>query len=298
MFVRIVEAKSIAAAAETLGIAKSAASRRLADLESRLGVTLLQRTTRTSSLTDAGALYFERAKSLLNEVEDMNAQLANEEGALKGQLRFSAPLSFGNRHLGPVLHAFALHHPDLQLQIDFADQFVDLVEGGFDLALRIGALDDSTLKARRLCEIRMLICASPEYLQTYGEPKYPDELRQHRLLRYDNQPGSSWSFQHEDEAKVTVPVDGAHVANNGDFLLDFAIRGQGIVVTPSFIGSEAVCAGKLQCLLDGWQLPSTSAHIVYPSTKFLPARARALIDFLVKYFGEEPSWDLALANHW
>jgi DNA-binding transcriptional LysR family regulator len=184
-FVRVVEAGSISRAAEQLGVAKSGVSRRLSDLERRLGVRLLNRTTRRSSLTDAGRSYYEGALRLLANVAELDALVSDSDASLQGTLRLAAPLSFGLLHLAPAIDEFIRRHNGLTINIDFSDRQVDLVEQGVDLAIRIADLSDSTLQARRICPVRLLLCASPDYLERHGVPERPEDLRHHRILHYD-----------------------------------------------------------------------------------------------------------------
>lgn len=277
-FVRIVDAGSITTAADQMGIAKSGVSRRLVELEQRLGVRLINRTTRRSSLTDAGRAYYQGAVRVLADFEELDQSVAEQEAALEGRLRLALPLSFGLCHLSPAIEEFARANPGLELQLDFSDRLVDLVEGGFDLAIRIAQLGDSSLQARRICPVRLLYCASPEYISRNGRPQTPDDLKQHQFLRYD-----AGDPQRLGKTRIS--------ANNGDFLVDMAIAGHGIVATPSFIAWKAIAAGDLVTLLDEHRPEPLAAYAVYSQNRYLSRRARALIDFLVERFGENPYWD-------
>lgn len=290
-FVRLVEAGSISKAADQLGVAKSGVSRRLVDLESRLGVRLLNRTTRRSSLTEAGQAYYQRAAKILADVAELDASTSDADASLVGKLRLAAPLSFGLCHLSPAIDEFIRAHPDLEFQIDFSDRQIDLVEQGVDLAIRIAALGDSTLQARRICPIRILMCASPGYLEQYGRPATPDDLKNHRLLQYDLGAGSDMKLSGQGGSVQVIPTNPHISANNGDFLRDMAIAGHGIILTPSFIAWEAVAAGDLEMILSDFCPPQRSAYAVYPQTRYLSQRARAFIDFLAERFGENPYWD-------
>lgn len=277
-FVRIVDAGSISAAAEQLGMAKSGVSRRLGALERRLGVKLLVRTTRRSSLTETGRAYYEGAMRLLADVEELDQSVADEACALAGSLRLALPLSFGLGHLAPAIEEFVRQHPDLSLYIDFSDRAVDLVEQGFDLAVRIADLKDSSLQARRICPVRMVYCGAPAYLDEFGRPVEPADLSGHRLLRYDAAP-------------VRDAGSSNLVANNGDFLVEMAVAGHGIALSPTFIAWKALAAGDLEIVLDDHRPEPLTAYAVYPQNRYLSRRARALIDFLVERFGENPYWD-------
>lgn len=290
-FVRVVEAGSISKAAEQLGLAKSGVSRRLAELESRLGVRLLNRTTRRSSLTEAGQSFYEGAVKLLMDLSELNAATADTHACLEGTLRLAAPLSFGLLHLSPAIDEFLRMHPDLNINIDFSDRHIDLVEQGVDLAVRIADLGDSNLRARRICPVSIVICASPDYLATHGTPRVPADLKSHRILHYDI--GTTPVVRLEDRQGTlhSVSASPAIVANNGDFLRDMAMAGHGITVTPAFIAWEAIAAGHLVPILAEFCPMQLEAYAVYPPTRYLSRRSRVFIDFLVERFGENPYWD-------
>jgi DNA-binding transcriptional LysR family regulator len=290
-FVRIVEAGSISRAAEQLCLAKSAVSRRLAELETRLGVRLLNRTTRRSSLTEAGRSYYAGAVKLLTDVAELDALVTGSEAALEGRLRLAAPLSFGLGHLTPAIEEFVRAHPGVLIDIDFSDRQIDLVAQGMDLAIRIAELQDSSLKARRICPIRLMLCASPAYLERHGTPLSLADLAQHRVLQYDIGGGPTLRLANGRGGETNLPVSPKMVANNGDFLRDMAIAGHGIVLTPTFIAWQAVAMGELVPLMrDFWPAPF-NAYAVYPQTRFLSRRARRFIDFLADRFGSNPYWD-------
>jgi DNA-binding transcriptional LysR family regulator len=290
-FVRVVESGSISKAAEQLGMAKSGVSRRLTELEARLGVRLLNRTTRRSSLTEAGRAYYAGAVKLLTDVSELDAATADTDATLEGTLRLAVPLSFGLCHLSPAIDEFLRAHPELDVNIDFSDRHVDLVESGVDLAIRISQLTDSSLRARRICPIRMLLCASPAYIEAHGCPQEPADLARHRLLRYDIGGGAQVRLEDQQGKVHTVQTDSRVVANNGDFLRDMAMAGHGIIVTPSFIAWQALASGDLVEVMPGFAPPPLDAWAVYPQTRYLSRRARMFIDFLADRFGNNPYWD-------
>lgn len=290
-FVRIVEAGSISKAAEQLGMAKSGLSRRLSDLENRLGVRLLNRTTRRSSLTEAGQAYYRGAVKLLADIAELDSATADSEAALEGTLRLAVPLSFGLCHLTPAIDEFLRAHPDLNVNIDFSDRKVDLIESGADLAIRISRLDDSSLRARRICPIRLLLCASPGYIEARGCPDTPEDLARHSLLRYGIGAGSQVRLEDREGNVHLVQTESRVVANNGDFLRDMAMAGHGIIVIPSFIAWQALASGDLEEIMPGFAPPPLDAWAVYPQTRYLSRRARLFIDFLAERFGERPYWD-------
>ncbi|MDG6778518.1 LysR family transcriptional regulator [Thiomicrorhabdus sp. zzn3] len=290
IFIRIVEAGGIGRAAEQMSLAKSAVSRRLSDLEERLACKLIQRTTRSLSLTDAGRIYYEQALKLVEQYEAMNQAILQGEQALSGSLRIAVPLSFGLSHLTPVLDEFAKRHPQLKLNVDFSDRQVDLVEEGFDLAFRIGDLKESAIQARRIVPIRFVLCASPEYLAEYGEPHDHETLRSHKILRYTASNGVLPLVDPQGNAHQ-VHFDSQIQANNGDFLKRMAMAGHGIVFSPTFIAWEAIKNGELVPVLSDYTLPEMNAYAVYPQNRFLAPKARAFIDFLVERFGNRAYWD-------
>lgn len=293
-FVAVVETGSFVAAAERLHVARSAVSRRVAELESRLGAQLLVRTTRRNSLTDAGRQLYERAVRLLADLEEIEQSVASGQTELRGSIRLSAPLSFALLHLAKPLTAFLSQHPDVSLDLDLNDRQVNLVEEGFDLALRIGRLEDSSLVARRLAPSRVIACASPDYLAAHGEPRTPEDLVQHMGLFYGYvSDKKNWPYPVAGRALGTrVPM--RLRANNGDVLLQAAIDGLGIGVFPSFIAHRALAEGRLRAILTDYPLPESALYAVYPSRRHLPARVRSLVDFLAEQIGTDPYWEAEL----
>lgn len=293
LFVRIVDAGSITKAADQLDIAKSAVSRRLKDLETRLGIQLISRTTRQSHLTEAGVHYYQRANSILGEVDALNETTSGIKTQIEGTLKMTAPLSFGLLHLNEVINDYANQYPDLNFELKFSDRHIDLVEEGYELAIRIGELQDSSYQAKPLTTIRNVICASPEYLSRMGVPANLTDLADHKFLHYglsaqnhieliDSQ-GQTQTF--------SIPKNSKMKANNGDFLLDMAIRGHGITFAPTFIAYQALACGELIAILKDYKLPLFNAYAVYPQNRFLSQRCRLLIDFIAERFGNDPYWD-------
>ena len=291
VFVRIVEAGSITQAADQLNLAKSAVSKRLGDLESRLGSKLINRTTRTSSITEAGNQYYQRVKILLGDVESLNGEMACKTEVLAGSLKMSVPLSFGISHLTSAIDLFMRLHPELSINIDFSDRKVDIIEGGYDLAFRIGSLSDSSLQARKITPIRHAICASPDYLERQGTPAAPQELTAHKILKYGHWPLAGMSLVDRTGQQHLVNVEAYLTANNGDALKQLALSGHGITILPTFIVWEALEKKDLVLILENYSLPSMSAYVIYPPTRYLPHKVRSLIDFLIERFGDEPYWD-------
>ncbi len=295
-FVRVVEAGGISAAAERLGIAKSAVSRRLQELENRLDVQLLQRTTRRIHLTEAGREFYQSSLRILDEVDEAEQALQTGQQALSGKLRINAPLSLGLRQLLPVLKLLQAQHPQLVVDIDLDDREINMIEEGVDVLLRVGRLEDSSLVARRLCPIRFVYCASPEYLARRGEPKRPADLLGHDAIGYNLVPQSQqWLFDTGQGRKQHLP----HIrlsTNNGDMILRAAEDGLGIAALPTFISHEALRAGRLRPILCDYPQPQLELYALYSSRRHVPQRIRVLIDFLAEWLADTPPWDQDLED--
>lgn len=296
LLVRIIEAGGIGKAAEQLNMAKSAVSKRLKELENRLGTQLLSRTTRKSALTEAGSLYYQRAITIIDEVAELNAQTQEVKTSLSGTLKITMPLSFGLLHLTPVIDEFSTLHPKLNLQIDFVDRHIDLLAEGYELAIRIDDLKDSSLKARKITPIHHILCASPQYIKAHGDIETLAQLAKQDFLQYGNNGqgnNNQGKINLTDSSGVlhTVQLNTVMKANNGDFLKNMAINHKGVCYLPSFITYQAIRAGELLPIMKDFQLPSMNAYAVYPQTRFLSERCRSLIDFLATHFGNTPYWD-------
>jgi DNA-binding transcriptional LysR family regulator len=291
-FVAVVEAGSFTAAADRLGMAKSAISRRMTALESRLGVQLLQRTTRRLNLTDTGRSFYERSARILADLEEAEAAVHQEHGELRGVLRVALPLSFGTRHMCGPIAEFASLHPKVTFDLDLNDRRVDLVREGADLALRIGRLEDSSLIARRLFDSHTVVCASPDYLAQHGQPQTPEELRDHKCLVYGNLADPArWAARDANDVEHAVDVHAVLTSTSGDFLSQLAANGMGIVIQPTFIAGDLIKSGDLVPILTDYQWPVVPAYAVYPPTRHLSFRVRTFIDFLVATFAGKPYWD-------
>lgn len=292
VFVAIVEADSITGAAERLGLPKSAVSRRLAELETHLGVALIQRTTRRLNLTDSGRAFYERSVAILADLDEAEASVSQSHGALRGRLKVALPLSFGLLHLAPLIQAFMTEHPDVRFELDFNDRQIDLMQEGFDLAIRIATLEDSSLIARRLVPIRHVLCASPGYLKKHGTPRAAADLAHHVCIAYSNDrdPGL-WTYRGPDGQAGTVRMLVRLASSSGEFNLRAAIAGEGLLLLPSFCVHEAMRAKQLVRVLEDHTWPELSAYAVYPPTRHLSSRVRAFIDFLAERMAGEPGWD-------
>lgn len=291
IFVRVVEEGSFSAAATALGLTKSAVSKRVAALEDRLGARLLNRTTRRLSVTDAGAAFHGRAARILAEAEEAEAEVSCLQAAPRGLLRVNAPVTFGVTHLGPLLPGFLGRHPELSVDLVLNDRFVDLVEEGFDVAVRIADLDDSSLIARRLCPSDRVVVASPAYVARHGAPATPEALAAHRCLLYSYlRRSGEWCLRHASGREARVRVEGAALrANNGDVLRQAAVDGLGVTMMPTFIVGADLAAGRLVRLLPDWQDATGAVHAVWPAGRFTPAKVRAFVDLLVEAF-RTPPW--------
>ena len=295
LFVRVVESGSFAAAAMQADISRAQASKLIRGLEDDLGVRLLQRTTRRLSLTEAGQRYLDRVREALAAIAEAEAEAAEHQSEPRGRLRVSAPTSFSILHLGPALAAFHQRYPRIELDIDLNDRVVDLVEDGWDMALRIGRLADSSLAARRLAPCRMVAVAAPDYLRARGSPQHPQDLVRHTCLLYTlSARRDEWTFARDGEI-ASVRVNGPLRTNNGDMIAAAAAAGLGIALQPSFIVGERLRHGELVHVLPAWRVqPEAAVYAVYPASRALPAKTRSLIDFLAGRFGDQPYWDCGL----
>ena len=291
-FVRVVDAGGIGPAAEQMGIAKSAVSRRLAELETRLDMTLINRTTRTSKVTEAGERYYKRCLELVKEISELNTPSTDPENVTLGTLKIAATISFGLLHLAPALDVFAKEYPELTFDINLTNHITDLVEGGFDLALRIGDdLKDSSLKARKITQVHYNLCASPEYLKQHGTPKTPDDLKDHQLLNFSSNSAYKWHLFDKKGKQYVVSNPPKIAANNNNLITSMALAGHGIINTPTFVSWKAIASGKLTPILQDYKVKDIYVYAVYPNTRYVSQRVRLLIDFLVKRFGDNPYWD-------
>lgn len=289
--VAVVEHGSFSAAAERLDIAKSVVSRRVTDLEVRLGVRLLNRTTRRLNLTEPGRVLHERAVRILADWQEAEQLVSAASSRLAGPMKISTPLGFGLRYLGPVVAEFARANPGVRLEVDLSDREVDLVDEGFDLAIRIGKLADSSLVAKRLTMIDMVCVASPDYLAEHGRPQTPEALREHKSLRYTlARWGNTWRFKDENGRTRKVRTRASLAANNGDHILQACAAGLGIALLPIFIAHEKIRDGSLEIILVGYQVDPVGLFLVYPPGRYLSRRVRVFSDYMVEHFQEKAPW--------
>ncbi|KAA2212068.1 LysR family transcriptional regulator [Teichococcus oryzae] len=293
-FVQVVDSGSITGAAARLGLAKSAVSKRVAQLEAQLATRLLHRAARHVSPTESGTLLYERARALLAQLDSVADEVLARSGALQGVVRLAAPLSFGIRYLGPVIADFMQRYERMEVTLDFDDRHVDLMSGSYDLALRSGRLGDSELRARRLGTSRRALCCSPAYAARHGLPDRLEALPGHSCLGYTNTTsGHLWRFGRTGTREErSLSLRGRLAANSGEALLDAARAGLGLVVLPTFLLSHAVRDGTLRPIsIPGWEPVPDSIQLVYPPTPSLPLKTRALIEHLAERISEPFAWD-------
>ncbi len=281
-FVLVARHGSLAAAARALDLTPPAATKRLAQMEARLGVRLVNRTTRRLSLTSEGETYLAHATRILAAIREMEDAVASHRAAPRGLLRVNASLGFGRTTIAPIVSAFCKRHPQVEVQLDVTDRPVDLVESGCDLAIRFGALPDKRLAARRVLSNRRFLCASPRYLQQHGVPQTLADLARHRCIlhRQNDDAYGIWRFNDGDAVKV----HGALSSNDGDIVLGWALDGHGILIRSEWDLAKYVKSGRLRVVLPQYTLPSADLFVYYLNRKNQAARTRAFIDFLVEHF--------------
>lgn len=297
IFVELINSGSATKAAAKLGLANSAVSRRLKELEDRLGIQLVHRTTRTMNLTDAGRQFYSRCTRILEDIQEAEDEITETNSELSGRLTIAAPWSFGVSHLSPAISEFMHRHPKVQIDLDMNDRRVDLVSEGVDVAIRIGNLEDSSLVARRIAPVSHVVCASPDYLQQNGTPSSPQQLSEHQGLCYANlKTPQQWLYYDQQGVRQSVKVPLRLKSSNGDALRNAAIAGLGILCEPSFIVYRAIRRGLLVPILTDYKWYEMGIYAVYPQTRHLSAKTRAFIDFLVARFGDHPEWESCVAK--
>jgi DNA-binding transcriptional LysR family regulator len=294
-FAAVVDEGSFSRAAERLDRSPQLVSKYVAQLEARLGVRLLNRSTRKLSITEAGQAYLDRCRQIVAEVDDLEDAVSNMSEAVRGVLRINAPMTFGMHHLTPAIAVFQNAHPDLQVDLALDDRVVDIVSEGFDLAIRIANLGESSLVARRLAPIRLSVCASPAYLERRGHPTEPAELVDHDCLGYTySSARDNWRFE-SDDGVVEVQISGRFRANNGDALRTAALAGHGLILQPTFIVGDDLRAGRLIRVMADYEVAPFSVYAVYAHRQFLSNKVRTFVDYLGSHFGAEPYWDRDLS---
>ena len=284
-FATVVDQGGFTDAAKKMGISKSAVSKHVSSLETRLGARLLNRTTRRVSPTEIGLAYYDRARRVLNDAGEADALVTAMQSAPSGLLRVSAATDFGVNHLSPALGGFLHEFPDITVNMVLNNRYVELISEGFDLAVRIGELEDSSLRARKLADTHKMMIASPKYFEEYGRPEKIDDLNEHKLLHYSNQAsGNVWKLTAPSGEKRQVRSAGWLTVNDGQSLLNAAINGLGIAFLPSFLYSDALREGLLEPAIKDLPVETQGIYAVYPPGRYTQPKVRAFIDFLVEQF--------------
>jgi DNA-binding transcriptional LysR family regulator len=290
-YARVVDSGSYAEAARRLGLTRSAVSKAVSELEHHLGVRLLDRTTRRVTPTEAGRAYHERVAAILADLEETEAAVSRLHDEPKGLLRVNAPMSFGTLYLSSAIADFMVAYPDLKVEAILNDRFIDPLEEGVDVTVRIGVLSDSSLIARKLAPARRVVVASPAYLKAHGTPCVPDDLIRHRALNFGHFFGAQrWHLQH-GEAVEAAPIDTALSSNNGDILRCAALLGNGIALLPTFLVGPDIAAGRLSIVLPDYPPVDLAIYALYAPNRYLAAKTRVFVDFLAARFGDRPEWD-------
>jgi len=290
LFVRVAELGSFSAVAQQMNVARSVVTRQVAALEAHLGTKLLARSTRRLSLTSAGATYLEKCREILGLVDAAEAGLTEDSQAPRGHLRITLPFSFGIRQLMPMFGDFMVANPEITIELEFSDRRTNLIEGGFDLAIRITDRLEPGDVARKIGSSRSVVVAAPAYIKRHGRPRHPKDLIRHECFGYVLATRSSWAFSLDGKTEW-FPVAGRLEANSGDALLAAAIGGLGITYLPTFIVETAVREHSLDILLPAFRAPELGIYAVFPSNRYVPHRVRALVEYLAQRIGSKPPWD-------
>lgn len=290
-FVEVVNSEGFTAAASRIGLSRAQVSKSVMQLEAHLGARLLNRTTRRISLTEIGRIYYERCKEILHEIEEVEGLAGEQSEQPRGTLTLAAPNSFGVLHLGPVISSYIRQYPDVRVSLSLNDRFIDVVSEGFDLAIRIAELEDSSLIARKIAPCRRVLVASPDYLEQHGAPKVPQDLAIHHCLVYSNDlTVGSWTLNGVNGPE-SVRVNGPMCADNGDVLKDAAVDGLGVALLPTFIVGPDLGAGRLVQVLRDYCPDTISVYAVFPSRRYVSAKVRTFVNYLAESFGDRPEWE-------
>jgi DNA-binding transcriptional LysR family regulator len=297
-FLEVVKAGTLSGAAQELGVSTAAVSRRLANLETRLGIRLLNRTTRRMAVTHEGELYLQEGKKILSELEELEQRLASAQAIPKGLLRVNASFGFGRQFIAPAVADFVEQHPDVEVQLQLTDRPASLIDDGYDVCIRFGDVPDARVTSKKIASNRRLLCAAPAYLQHFGTPATPNELQRHRciVIRESDETYGTWHL-HAGATEATVKVRGTVSTNDGEAALSWALRGLGILLRSEWNVAPYLRSGRLREVLGDWQLPPADIHAVYPMKNTLSAKVRAFIAHLETYFeqnrpqgGEDSGW--------
>lgn len=292
VFVAAVEEGSFAAAARRFGLSAAMAGKHVGAIEAELNARLFQRTTRRLSLTEVGQTYYERCKQILGAFDEANREASAAHGTPRGVLRIAAPVTFGALHLGQVVARYLDDHPDVKVEVLLGDRYVDLLEAGVDVAIRIGQLQDPALVTRRLAPCRMVVCASPAYLERHGTPRKPADLaRAPRLAFSEAVSSGNWTLTDAKNRAHVIDGPCRIAANNTQMLLATALAGAGIAYGPTFVFGEHLQRGELVALLPAYRTTELAIQAVYPSALRIPAKVRRFVDYLADAFGDAPPWD-------
>lgn len=292
MFIAVMETGSFTGAAERLGTSSGQASKLVSRLETELGVRLLNRTTRSISATEAGKAYFERLRPLLDEYDHLDLAVRDASHAPRGRLRLTAPLSFGVIELAPALNDFALRYPEIELDVTFSDRVTNLVDEGFDMAIRIGRPADSSLVARKLCDVRIVVVGAPAYFERMGEPAAPEELAAHDCIIDTNfREPDRWPLRSLAGEVLATPISGRIRYSNAEACLRAAEAGLGLACVPSFVAGATIRAGRVRRILQAHETTPFVVHALYPHSRHLAAKVRALVDFLADRYRGTPHWE-------
>jgi DNA-binding transcriptional LysR family regulator len=289
-FTKVVEASGFAAAAREMGLSRSVVNRSVINLEKELGTELLYRSTRQVAPTETGIAFYDRCSQILSELDEAISAITELQERPRGNLRINAPMSFGTLHLSDVVADYMITYPEVHVELILNDRFVNPIEEGFDLTVRVGAPQpSSSLITRDIASVRRLLCASPAYIKAYGEPAHPTELKSHRCLHYGYQEsGSHWRF-HGPDGEKSVSVNCVMLSNNGEVLKDAVVKNQGIAVLPTFIIGDALERGKLRTLLTDYESPPLTLCVLYPRHRHLSAKVRFFVDLLTRRFADSPT---------